>query len=303
MTVRISWANANATADSVILYRSATPFAQTALPAPLVTLAGNATTYDDTTVTRNTVAYYRAKIVKGTEELITPLMTMGHFPDSGPGPQTLLRGNWALGYFGKVPVANMWTLAQFRTATGATGLPAAAAESNLTVWHKFIRNGKIIFVPGCPMTNATTTWSQIYALGLVYGTNDNGAVPSTLTVPPTPVNQFKTVTLGAYTFLVRLPLGCTMPVNAIIGTGFTTTLEGSEWDETISRCYTSWAAAYNSARFDDVAITATSPVSAITQHVTTNGKQCLRRGTPAASPEDPYDVTGAFWVPFVELIP
>jgi hypothetical protein len=302
MSVRISWANANATADSVILYRSATAFAQTALPAPLVTLAGNATTYDDTTVTRNTIAYYRAKIVKGTEELITPLLTMGHFPDSGPGPQTLLRGNWALGYFGRVPVANMWTIAQFRTAAGATSLSTAPSEANLTFWHKFIRNGKIIFVPGAALSSAVVTWASVYALGLVYGTNDNGAVPTGLTAQPSPVNQMKTVTLGAYTFLVRLPLGCTLPVNAV-QPGFAAALDGSEYDEILSRCYNGWALASNSARFDDIAVVSTSPIGALTQHLTANAPTCLRRGTTSGSPEDAFAVSSALWVPFVELIP
>lgn len=297
MSVRISWANANATADSVILYRAAAPFAQTALPAPLVTLAGNATTYDDTTVTRNTVAYYRAKIVKGSEELITPLLTMGHFPDSGPGPQTLLRGNWALGYFGRVPVANMWTIAQFRTATGATGLGAAGAESTLTFWHKFIRNGKIIFVPSAIMANTTTSWSSLYALGLVYGTNDNGAVPTTLTAMPTPVNQQKIITLGTYSFLVRLPLGCTLPVSAI-QPNFATALDGSEWDETIGRCYTGWTQVYNAARFDDIALA--NPAT-VTQHLTNNAKTTLSRGLSGV--EGAYESVSTSWVPFVELIP
>lgn len=298
MTVRLSWGNNNPTADSVKIYRATAPFADSALPAELATLAGNASTYDDTTAPNNTVVYYRAKITKGGDEHISPLMIMGHFPNTGPGPQTLLRGNWELGYFGRVPVANLWTVAQFRTAVGATALGAGAAESQLTFWHKFIRKGKILFVPSTYITSSTS-WQDLYLLGLVYGTNDNGSMPAGLSNPPAPTNQQKVITLNGNSFLVRTPIGCTLPLDQL-ATAYATNTIGSEWDDTMGRSAAPYGNLAAVNRFDDVA--ASINQATITQHVMAINKTFVIRGV--SSIVDSVSATTAYsWVPFVELIP
>jgi hypothetical protein len=208
MSVRLTWPPVNAAlADSIKIYRSTTPIPENNLPAAFATLAGNAELWDDTAIARNTVMYYRVGQTRGSEELVSPQLIYGHYPDSGPGPQKLLRGDWNLGYFGFVPIAQFFSASSYLSALNLSASLGTTQADWVTGWHKFIHKGKIVYIPNnVVVTN--TSWAQLYNAGLVFGMDNTGVAPYPITQNlnvPALVNQNKQVVFGAYTFRVRLP--------------------------------------------------------------------------------------------------
>lgn len=213
MSIRLTFTNPN-TADSVKIYRATAPISLDALPEPLATLPGDATTFSDVTAVRNTVYYYVIASFKGSDVLFTPNQQYGYFPDTGPGPSRLLRGNWNEGYFGTVSQSELFAPGELCSALSFS----PSISSVTSPWHKFIIDGKILFIPDQSFANST--WYELYNAGLVYGTDDNGAYPTGLV--STPKNQMKTVTKAGRSYIVRLLKGSTAPTTEYL-TDFTTT--------------------------------------------------------------------------------
>lgn len=309
MSVRLSWGSQNAAiAESVKVYRSATPMDPNALPAPLATLAGSAVTYDDDTIVRNTTAYYRVGIVRGTEEMLSPEFIMGHYPDSGPGPKTLLRGNWNCGYFGTIGSSLMPSISDTTAQLGLTGL-SIPGDTNLTLWHKFIRNGKIIFVPNYSHA-LSVTWIQLYNFGLVFGRDDTGSLPvdiTTLAGYTGLVNQNRQVTFAGYNFRVRLPKWSDKPTN-VYATG--ADLVTNEWIDLMGRLGITNTATTPQDKWNDVAAPTTSNGNVGSQNFLSASNNII---SPGASYWDNYTTqpcqagtaTGSRsfnWLPFFELV-
>lgn len=197
MSTRINWTNPNAAFTEIRIYRTDTPFDENNIPeAPLAVLT-EGTTYLDQTTEQNKYYYYTVGVVINGELILAPAKKTIHIPYTGPGPQVIQIGDNSRGYFGITNTSELFSPAELTAAVGLGG-PHSAAQ-----WVKFIRNGKILFMSLYPMTaNKTITWNQLYGLGLVYGTDDNG--------PPiahglTPRNQRFVVTKGEHRFIVRLP--------------------------------------------------------------------------------------------------
>jgi hypothetical protein len=167
MSIRLTWRGDNAAiADNIIIYRDTVPILAEALPAPLATLAGNAVTYDDTDVVRGTLYYYRIAAVKDTNVMLTDNQLHGYFPDSGPGPQKIIRGDWKRGYFGRIAVADFLSITDVKTLSGfSTG--TFQTDATLTYWLKFVIDGKILFMPGTYMCS-NISWKNLYDAGFVY---------------------------------------------------------------------------------------------------------------------------------------
>jgi hypothetical protein len=236
MSIRLNWGSANvALAESIKVYRSDTSFAANALPAVLTTLAGSATSYDDSTVVRNKLYYYRVGMVRAGQELISDLLIIGHYPDTGPGPQKLLRGTWELGYFGTVAAVDLFTASALLTALGGSPGGTVATDAQLTLWHKFIRKGKILLIPNYRLVGSNLNWIQLYAAGLVYGVDGPGDAPGLATFASYtgPVNQLKLVTVGAYQYKVRCPSFSDQPTSELVTDPLK--ILGSEWFELMGR--------------------------------------------------------------------
>jgi hypothetical protein len=114
--------------------------------------------------------------------------------------------------------------------------PNPTGDSNITLWHKFIRKGKILFMP-----NGSFSSSQfvgLYNAGFIFGTNDNGSFPFTPTSTTiagytAPANQYKVMPIGPYNFLVRTIKASEKPTNQYIVTA--TDTPGSEWIDLMGR--------------------------------------------------------------------
>jgi hypothetical protein len=140
------------------------------------------------------------------------------YPDSGPGSKWLLYGDEQLGYFGEINETELFSRQELAGVTffaPSSINPAASGR----IWLKFYFKNKIIYIAKMPFYTSTT-WSDLYAAGLVYGTNDNGKYPYPA---GTPVNQFNPVVKveqgRRWTLIPRLPTGSDLdpaPYNATL---------------------------------------------------------------------------------------
>lgn len=232
MTIRLSWSSqASKGLTAIEIYRKEGWNATIDVynpGAPHATLSGNAVEFVDNidTLTKNTTYRYWVAAVKDSERLIGNPITQGFYPDTGPGPQTILRGDWASGYFGTVPNTEFFNTAELK-------LMLTAQQGNMFVydpqeWHKFIFRGRIVFFPAT-MHSKTNSVQMAYQYGMMYGTDDVGSI-----VPQgaTATKQDCKVTKDGRTYRIRLPYA--VPYDAVLsGQDY----NNGEWRNTMGRLY------------------------------------------------------------------
>lgn len=128
--------------------------------------------------------------VVGTPEYI-PI----EYPESGPGPKTLQYGDEAIGYFGTLSQAELYTAPELRTAVA---LNAGTPNTWTGNWIKMFSRGKVIYFPDAGLNN-DIGWAPLYACGITSGRNSTDQ-PNGLT----PVVQRKVIQKGEDQFVVRL---------------------------------------------------------------------------------------------------
>lgn len=206
MTIRLSWASqASKNLTAIEIYRKvgyAATIDVNAPGTPYKTLSPTATEFIENVadVTEKTIYSYWVAGVKDTERLFGGRIVQGFFLDTGPGPQTILRGDWYCGYFGPVAAADFFTTAEIKALLPTNQAALFSNEPN--TWHKFIYLGKIVFMPGTQ--HAQAIFSNVYSRGMAYGTDDNGSiVPSGITA----TKQDARITKNGRTYRIRLPRG------------------------------------------------------------------------------------------------
>lgn len=307
MSITLTWGAVNAAlADSIKVYRATTPIDVNNLPVPLDTIAGSATSYTDTTAVRDTTYYYVVGHVRGSNELLSQVLTMGHYPDTGPGPQTLIRGDWNCGYFGFIPTASFLSISQLRSLINNPDLGnTTPADGTVTGWHKFIRKGKVLFIPNGVFAAGTCTWWRLYNVGLVYGADNTGSAPvaiTTLSSIPALVNQKVQIPFGAYNFLVRCPTVTDAPTNVYVPGS--TAGDTSEWGSLMGRLGPTLFAASPQDKWGDVA--PTWSLGAATQNFSSAKLEIIMGDTTGfdyASTADGATANNYVrWLPVLELI-
>lgn len=279
MAITISWPASNAgVATAIRIYAATSKITDEALGEPIATLAGGATSFVWEPPADNTVYYFRIATDRGTDTDLGPNQTFGYFATTGPGAQQPIRGDWALGYFGRVPVADMLSATALRTALGVDGIGSTISDTQIQYYYKFVRKGKILFYPaGAIITNVR--WDQLYGLGLVYGTDDNGDYPAGAAL--TPFNQKKIIAIAGFNFLARCFKGSTLPTTSLVTTA-AADKEGSEWDQTMGRINLTSALSWNMGNnWDDNSSLPVTTQGTFTQHLlvaTTTPKTALHRG-------------------------
>lgn len=307
MAIKITINNPNADADNVKVYRSNTRIDIGNLPAPLATLAGNATLFSDATAVRNKVYFYVIGITKGSDTLFTQNQEYGFFPDTGPGPTKLLRGTWTSGYFGTCSATELAQNQELVTAVGAN--LNAINTSQVQIWHKFIVDGKILFMPQYNV--GQTSWYNLYNLGLVYGTDDTGARPATGAVAGLgPVNQMKTFSKDNRKYIVRLPKASAAPTTELLSdlTAGDARWGDGEWNRTMGRMGYNTFTLCTRKRLGNVLSQYTTnnylytPV--YTQHISaTNGQVIMMNNTATDVPfVQAYNAAYYSWKPVLELV-
>jgi len=131
----------------------------------------------------------------------------------GPGPKTLVAGDYQLGYFGEISAAEFITGDQL---TDEMGVSEGVGMNSTTAWLKFAYQGKILYVAKQPIRHSVS-WETLYQSGLVYGVDDVGIHPAGANA-----NQFSPTLIGTDGFKTRLLTG---------GNTDPATGAGGEWDQ------------------------------------------------------------------------
>lgn len=214
MSLTLRWTNKNTTPVKVEIYRGDAPLDKTALPAaPLATLTAGEEVWVDTTVIPNATYYYLFVTTRGEVVVYSRNHQMAAIPRRGAGPTDLLWGDSTIGYFGSLTSAEFADTFQILTGIGFTGSEASAfVWKTAPIWHKFIRNGKILYIPNSPLSQKLT-WMDAAKKGAVYGTDTkepHASVHDTV--------QNAKVKIKQQYYRVRMPLGYSDDPAAIIPT-------------------------------------------------------------------------------------
>jgi hypothetical protein len=135
-----------------------------------------------------------------------------------------------------VPTANFLSISQLRALLNNPNLGnSTPADGTVTGWYKFIRKGKVLFIPNNVFAAGTCRWRDIYNNGLIYGTDDTGSAPFVLTTIAgiTLTNQKVVVPYATYNFLVRAP-SVTDAATNVYAPGVIAT-DASEWGSLMGR--------------------------------------------------------------------
>ncbi|MCY1424284.1 hypothetical protein D9M71_400210 [compost metagenome] len=203
MPIKLDWIDHNVGADSRKVYRSLTKIDQGNLGTPLATLAGSALTYTDNTVQRGVTYHYVVTSVVGEDEAPSAEYVIAYIPYTGPGPQNLLRGNWDFGYFGRVPLEDIFSAVELCSVLNMPATTSVEASTG-NYWHKIVYKGKILFFP-CNRIAYGATFAQLYQLGLVYGARPSSEWPAAIKTYLGTIAQNKIVSSHEHKFIVRLP--------------------------------------------------------------------------------------------------
>lgn len=200
MRIKLKWTNRNNRPVQTKIYRTETIVANDQLGSPLVTLDGAILEWIDTTVVYGKTYYYVFGVVGGPSELFSTPLKIDAIYSTGPGPTKLQSGDQQLGYFGVLSAIEFLTASELQILAG---YPQMTMSLPMTIWDKWYRNGKVLFIPRY-ICGSAWSWSSLYLAGLVFGTDDDGpwrpdGVAAT--------NQMKIITKGFNRFIVRLPTG------------------------------------------------------------------------------------------------
>ncbi len=207
MAIMFYFNNRNTAAQGVRVYRSATTFTETSLPAVYETLAGDAVGFTDEDVTRGDRYFYMFETYNPGDRAFSQLVEVWALGvNTGPGSQLMIAGDMHSGFYGEVPVSDFFNGDQIASAIGLT---AGTAYNRDEPWLKFNLDGKTLFVAKKPYRHSLS-WNQINAVNAVYGN--------------------RTVTHHGDEYIVRLlKTSLTDPFDASSGYD-TEPTHGSEWN-------------------------------------------------------------------------
>ena len=200
MAITLTLTNVDSKATSINIYRSVgTPVPAVNPGTPYATIAP-AATWTDTDVVNYNVYHYRVEVSDGSNKTISDNQMVGYYPDSGPGNNTVRRGDWVSGWMDELSVDQFITGADLLTWVLAQGVTFSATQpATITQWAKVAYRGKVLMIPNAFL--GSTSWVNVYNGGLMYGTNDMGAHP--VITGLTEKNQRKTIQVKGNTYIVR----------------------------------------------------------------------------------------------------
>ncbi|AGX01808.1 putative virion structural protein [Erwinia phage PhiEaH1] len=206
MFIDLSWTDLNSVATKLEIFRGDAPLDRLNLPStPIATLTNGETSYrDESNILLGKDYYYVFVNTTATDRIVSQNYKINAVTRRGPGPQKLKQGDNSLGYFGTIQSGEFVNGSEFVDLTGVKNFASGVAVLNpFPIWHKFVRNNKVLIIPEGPIAS-TASWLQLYQAGMVYGTDDNGPMP-----PAAPVKQSAKITIGKDVFRVRLLKGMT----------------------------------------------------------------------------------------------
>lgn len=231
MGIKLNWDDqTDQNLDAVEIYRTTTPFDPNNPGTPLATLPGDATSYEDNTVSVGNTYYYTVAVKKGEDRSFAATQTQGYYSNLGPGPKTILRGDWTCGYFGEIPNEKWVTPVDVvdKIKSVLAVLTGLNFNTSSTTWHKFVYNGKIFYTPNNQLIYST--WQNAYNAGFLFGEDGFGELPTGVAGN---VNQKRIIEIDGQYYLVR-PMRMTNKPT----TQYLTTQEDfydGEWKATFAR--------------------------------------------------------------------
>ena len=205
MDIKLSWTNPNSSAVTIKIYRSTAMIDRANLGVPIVTLTNGETSWTDTTAVVGQTYYYVYEINSASDRIVSMNIRSDGDVPTGHGPNKLQWGDSKLGYFGNIPGFSFVSSSELIKKFGLNSDGIYRVLADNPTWFKYIRNGKVLFVPDTALADGIT-WMKLYNAGLVYGYDGVGKGNPAL-LPATKVNQLKTIQIGGYTYIVRLMTG------------------------------------------------------------------------------------------------
>lgn len=238
MYIKLKWTNLNTVSVTTKIYRGDTPLDRANLANPIATLTNGETEYTDSNVVRGKTYYYVFETTSSNDRVVSNNFTAVAVPRRGAGSSQLQQGDFNYGYFGSLLSTEFINTNELR---GQLGMTIGAVTIVSPVWYKFARNGKVLYVPAGSLASGVS-WDSLYANGLVFGIDAPypANLPSTQR-PSNPVNQLKTVTIGADKYIVRLMTGFNDDYSQTIATSTVAepTDDGpNEWNDLVYPLYT-----------------------------------------------------------------
>lgn len=198
MQVKLRWVNRNTLTVNTKVYRNIAYTESADLGQPIIILPGTTTEWIDESVVRGQDYWYTLGTLYETTEVFSKPVKVSVRYDTGPGPSVLQYGDSQLGYFGTVAATEFFTQQEI---LNNFGLSNGSVVNPLPVWDKWLRRGKVLFVPRGSFT--LVSYQILYLKGAVFGPDK--PKPTWLTLETTP--QTATISKGFYKCIVRLPTG------------------------------------------------------------------------------------------------
>ncbi|QXO10091.1 hypothetical protein pEaSNUABM37_00130 [Erwinia phage pEa_SNUABM_37] len=197
MGIAVNWA-AVPNSTGYVLYRNVgSPVNLSALPTDKVEVASDVTSYTYPTGVNNTL-YYIVVGSKKADGSVTygDQIPIGYYPDTGPGPSVLLRGDWAFGYFGEVSSSELLVgneiFQLLLTAVGAANVLPPTNAPTIATYHKCVIAGRIVFIPDNTYSASTITPASLVTNKLIVVDGD---------YPNKGITGFK----NGYEYVIRCP--------------------------------------------------------------------------------------------------
>lgn len=150
------------------------------------------------------------------------------YPNSGPGPTVLIKGDETIGYFGELTTGELISNLDYKNNLNPSMLVTISVDKG---WFKFMHKGQVKFISK-GQVGANVAWDALYKAGGIYGTNDNGTYPSPAAGPY--FNQRKPIVITqngkTWTLIPKAMTGG--PQDPV---GSTQVLSGSEYDDLLCR--------------------------------------------------------------------
>lgn len=216
------------------------------------------------------------------------------YPDSGPGPKTLLFGDESLGYFGEVTSDIFLTIPELQSQLNFYA-GGSIPDPNVS-WAKVFSEGKILYIPKRAIVNSIP-WNTLYNAGLVYGVDGVGFSPTA-----TPTNQLRTVTVANRQFKVRLLKGATTDTGPYLSWS-SPTVQSAEWPKLAVAMITQASGDAGAPKWNIYTNTTTlftGNTDVYTQNSVSNARR-LTLSFNSASQDLP--TATKHWFPTLELIP
>lgn len=206
MEFKLRWENPN-TFDTVVnIYRGVAALSFSTLGSPIATLSNGETEWVDRDLVYGNTYYYMLTVTANGQTIPTLNQTFRAVNRRGIGPESIIAGDDRLGYMGTVTYDEAMDVSDlFASINTVAGLNF----SGRPLLHKYIRNGKILYVsPGFRYTyNAALTWDVLYQAGAVFGTDDAGPADRRGNNPP--IIQNAGMIHKGDRYRIRLPRGIT----------------------------------------------------------------------------------------------